>query len=165
VNKVEDRVRACVCVCLFQYCRTTTQRPGQPDIPAPSIQLSYTRRSEPAWPRLSSPTAQGWALEVPSTHYKVQKQTIPLNSPSPTPGRLLDFIDKGVISIKKLKNLILDEADSMLDMGLSQRPAGWWRQLPGTCHARVTDRPWCSARPSRRRPRSLRGTSWRTTSF
>ncbi|XP_066278962.1 ATP-dependent RNA helicase DDX4-like [Branchiostoma lanceolatum] len=34
-----------------------------------------------------------------------------------TPGRLLDFIDKGVISIKKLKYLILDEADRMLDMG------------------------------------------------
>ncbi|XP_056020030.1 ATP-dependent RNA helicase DDX4-like isoform X3 [Ostrea edulis] len=34
-----------------------------------------------------------------------------------TPGRLIDIIGKGKISLTKLKYLILDEADRMLDMG------------------------------------------------
>ncbi|CAG0881058.1 unnamed protein product [Darwinula stevensoni] len=34
-----------------------------------------------------------------------------------TPGRLLDFVDKGTVSFKKVKFLVLDEADRMLDMG------------------------------------------------
>ncbi|XP_050082821.1 ATP-dependent RNA helicase vasa [Anopheles aquasalis] len=34
-----------------------------------------------------------------------------------TPGRLLDFIDRGVITFEKIKYVVLDEADRMLDMG------------------------------------------------
>jgi probable ATP-dependent RNA helicase DDX4 len=34
-----------------------------------------------------------------------------------TPGRLLDFISKGKLGLGKLKYLVLDEADRMLDMG------------------------------------------------
>ncbi len=34
-----------------------------------------------------------------------------------TPGRLLDFINQGVISLKNLEIFVLDEADRMLDMG------------------------------------------------
>ena len=34
-----------------------------------------------------------------------------------TPGRLKDFVDKGVVSFANLKFLVLDEADKMLDMG------------------------------------------------
>ena len=34
-----------------------------------------------------------------------------------TPGRLQDFVDRGVVSFRETKHLILDEADRMLDMG------------------------------------------------
>ena len=34
-----------------------------------------------------------------------------------TPGRLIDFIDRGVMSMAKVQILVLDEADRMLDMG------------------------------------------------
>lgn len=34
-----------------------------------------------------------------------------------TPGRLLDLIDQGYISLRKLEVFVLDEADRMLDMG------------------------------------------------
>ncbi|MBS1573280.1 MAG: DEAD/DEAH box helicase [Bacteroidetes bacterium] len=34
-----------------------------------------------------------------------------------TPGRLLDFIGQGIISLKQLEIFVLDEADRMLDMG------------------------------------------------
>ena len=34
-----------------------------------------------------------------------------------TPGRLTDFIDRGVMTMSKIQILVLDEADRMLDMG------------------------------------------------
>ena len=34
-----------------------------------------------------------------------------------TPGRLLDLMNQGVISLSDVKYLVLDEADQMLDMG------------------------------------------------
>lgn len=34
-----------------------------------------------------------------------------------TPGRLLDFMEQGLVNFKALETLILDEADRMLDMG------------------------------------------------
>jgi ATP-dependent RNA helicase RhlE len=34
-----------------------------------------------------------------------------------TPGRLLDLIDRGVVSLSEIEVLVLDEADRMLDMG------------------------------------------------
>lgn len=34
-----------------------------------------------------------------------------------TPGRLLDFISQGIVSLKHLEIFVLDEADRMLDMG------------------------------------------------
>ncbi len=37
-----------------------------------------------------------------------------------TPGRLLDLIERGDIDIKKIKTLVLDEADEMLSMGFKQ---------------------------------------------
>lgn len=37
-----------------------------------------------------------------------------------TPGRIMDHIKRGSVDFKKIKMLVLDEADRMLDMGFSQ---------------------------------------------
>lgn len=37
-----------------------------------------------------------------------------------TPGRILDHLDKNTVSLSRLKILVLDEADRMLDMGFSE---------------------------------------------
>lgn len=34
-----------------------------------------------------------------------------------TPGRLLDFLDKGYMTFDEIRYVVLDEADRMLDMG------------------------------------------------
>ncbi len=37
-----------------------------------------------------------------------------------TPGRILDFIQKGTLDFSKLKYVVLDEVDRMLDMGFQE---------------------------------------------
>jgi superfamily II DNA/RNA helicase len=38
-----------------------------------------------------------------------------------TPGRLLDFIQSKLILLRKIKYLIIDEADRILEMGFEQQ--------------------------------------------
>ena len=37
-----------------------------------------------------------------------------------TPGRLLDFVQKGTLDLSELQHVILDEVDRMLDMGFAE---------------------------------------------
>jgi len=48
---------------------------------------------------------------------QVEKLTEGVDILVATPGRLLDHLRNGVISLEKLKTLVFDEADRMLDMG------------------------------------------------
>ena len=56
-----------------------------------------------------------------------------------TPGRLQDFVDRGVVSLAGTKHLVLDEADRMLDMGFEPqiRKLVLQRDMPPK-HARQT---------------------------
>lgn len=47
-----------------------------------------------------------------------------------TPGRLLDLINQGYITLKHVKILVLDEADRMLDMGFIKEIKTIVRQIP-----------------------------------
>ena len=38
-----------------------------------------------------------------------------------TPGRLMDYVGKGIVSFESLKFLVLDEADRMMDMGFNEK--------------------------------------------
>jgi Superfamily II DNA and RNA helicases len=48
-----------------------------------------------------------------------------------TPGRVMDHIKKGTLSLDKIKYLVLDEADRMLDMGFAEQVEFILSVLPG----------------------------------
>ena len=47
-----------------------------------------------------------------------------------TPGRLVDLINRGVMEPEKVNNIVLDEADEMLNMGFSDSINAIFEQLP-----------------------------------
>lgn len=47
-----------------------------------------------------------------------------------TPGRTLDHIERGTVSLGEIKYLIIDEADKMLDMGFIEQVEGIIKTLP-----------------------------------
>ena len=62
-----------------------------------------------------------------------------------TPGRVIDLIDRGVLRLDRVRMVVLDEADQMLDIGF----------LPGdqahtALDADLTGRPRSSRPPSQR---------------
>ena len=50
-------------------------------------------------------------------HMQTRKLSRPYDILVATPGRLIDFMNRGKISFSRLEMLVLDEADRMLDMG------------------------------------------------
>ena len=52
-----------------------------------------------------------------SVNYQLNEIKRGVNVLVATPGRLLDFLDKGYVSFRNVKFFVLDEADRMLDMG------------------------------------------------
>lgn len=52
-----------------------------------------------------------------STGYQINQLMRGTNILICTPGRLMDFVEKGKVSFEECKFLVLDEADRMLDMG------------------------------------------------
>lgn len=52
-----------------------------------------------------------------SQHWQVQSLKRGVDIIVATPGRLLDLMNQGFISLSKIETLVLDEADRMLDMG------------------------------------------------
>ncbi|MDD6553664.1 MAG: DEAD/DEAH box helicase [Prevotellaceae bacterium] len=47
-----------------------------------------------------------------------------------TPGRLIDLINRGVAQLDHVRNIVLDEADEMLNMGFSESINAIFEQLP-----------------------------------
>ena len=47
-----------------------------------------------------------------------------------TPGRLLDHLRQGALSLKQLSVLVFDEADRMLDMGFMDEIQAVLKQVP-----------------------------------
>ena len=47
-----------------------------------------------------------------------------------TPGRLVDLINRGVMELSQVNNVVLDEADEMLNMGFSDSINAIFEQLP-----------------------------------
>lgn len=51
-----------------------------------------------------------------------------------TPGRLIDLIHRGVVKIGSLKNIVLDEADEMLNMGFTDSIQEIFENIPEDRH-------------------------------
>src|SRR5690554_2264329 len=47
-----------------------------------------------------------------------------------TPGRVLDHIEKGTLTLNNIKYLVIDEADRMLDMGFLEQVESILKELP-----------------------------------
>lgn len=78
-----------------------------------ATQINDSIRSYGKYLRFSTLTVFGGV----SQHNQVLKLKQGVDILIATPGRLLDLMEQGYISLSKLKVLILDEADRMLDMG------------------------------------------------
>jgi probable ATP-dependent RNA helicase DDX4 len=70
------------------------------------------------------------------TKFQVDELAKGTNIVVATPGRLLDILSKGILSFDKLKYVVLDEADRMLDLGFE----GEVRKILDHCKRTKTER-------------------------
>lgn len=96
-----------------------TLNPGKPQclIVAPTRELVIQIRDEARKFALNSYIKVCLAYGGAATRYQGDNITQGCHLLVATPGRLLDFVNKSIISFEDLKFLVLDEADRMLDMG------------------------------------------------
>lgn len=84
---------------------------------APTRELAMQVQRELTW--LYAPAGGKVAACVGGMEYRAQLRALSGGAQIVvgTPGRLCDLVDKGALDLSKLKVLVLDEADEMLDMG------------------------------------------------
>ena len=47
-----------------------------------------------------------------------------------TPGRVMDLLEKGVLNFQQIRNVVLDEADEMLNIGFAEDVEEILKQIP-----------------------------------
>ena len=106
---------------LTKFVRNVTEPPklGQPRalILAPTRELAMQIRDDAV--KLSKYTPYNTVAVYGGIDYDKQRRLFdnPVDIVVATPGRLIDFVQQGVINLSGIKILVIDEADRMLDMG------------------------------------------------
>eukprot|EP00093_Oithona_nana_P010207 10207.XXX_366939_369038_1 [CDS] Oithona nana genome sequencing. len=97
----------------------TGDAPQKPQavIVAPTRELALQIKEEARKFALQSVAKAVVAYGGTSTGYQLTQLFKGCNVLIATPGRLMDFVEKGKVSFEDVRYLVLDEADRMLDMG------------------------------------------------
>lgn len=100
----------------------TGDAPQKPQavIVAPTRELALQIKEEARKFALQSVAKAVVAYGGTSTGYQLAQLFKGCNVLIATPGRLMDFVEKGKVSFEDVRYLVLDEADRMLDMVISQ---------------------------------------------
>lgn len=100
----------------------TGDAPQKPQavIVAPTRELALQIKEEARKFALQSVAKAVVAYGGTSTGYQLTQLFKGCNVLIATPGRLMDFVEKGKVSFEDVRYLVLDEADRMLDMVISQ---------------------------------------------
>jgi ATP-dependent RNA helicase RhlB len=104
-----------------QFARNVTQAPklGSPRalILAPTRELAMQIRDDAE--KLGKYTPYNTVAVYGGIDYDKQRRLFdkPVDLVVATPGRLIDFVQQGVINLSEIKIMVIDEADRMLDMG------------------------------------------------
>ncbi|MBC8208691.1 MAG: DEAD/DEAH box helicase [Desulfobulbaceae bacterium] len=96
------------------------RRPGRPQVLviAPTrelvVQLAKDARALGKYTELEVVAAYG-GIDYQKQRQRLQEKRVDILAA--TPGRLLDYVGKGVVNLSEVSIMVIDEADRMLDMG------------------------------------------------